>query len=299
MPVRHISPYNPHSSPACNIDVVRCDSCGTLRLDPRPDDEALLLIQESAHHLEAGNVNPGYPPMFADSLRQAGFPASRGRLLDVGCGGGDLLDAVAAETGARATGLDVSERAIARARSRFPEHDWVVGRIEERALPEKGGFDAAMIVRLLEHLPDPVGDLRTIRKWLLPGGLLLVDVPDGEYFFSRPYSILLESPKPILAWLLRLAGRRAPFTKRGFYPYHLTLFGEESLRKAVVKAGFEVLESGISTCRLEHMLGESRRRRAWLRWTVDRLKLAMARRGLGETLYLVARKPPSRSPLGR
>lgn len=291
MAVRHLSPFNPRRSPACNIDVVRCDSCGTLRLDPRPDGETLRLLQEDSGHLETGNVNPGYPPMLAGRLRQAGFPKEGGKLLDVGCGGGEMLDAVAGELGAAATGLDSSERAIERACRHFPGHDWVRGRIEPGVLGGEGSFDGAMMVRLLEHLDDPVGDLETIRKWLSPGGILLVDVPNGEYFFSPLYSILLESPKPFLALLLRLAGRRVPFTKRGFYPYHLTLFGEGTLREAARRAGFEVIESGVSTSRLEHMARESRRRRAWFRWAVDRLKLAMARRGLAETLILVARKP--------
>jgi 2-polyprenyl-3-methyl-5-hydroxy-6-metoxy-1,4-benzoquinol methylase len=291
MPVRHLSPYNPRRSAACNIDVVRCDSCGTMRLDPRPDSDTLRLLQEDSRHLETGNVNPGYPPMLANRLREAGFPMAGGRLLDVGCGGGEILEGVAGELGAAGTGLDGSERAIARARRRFPGRHWVRGRIERAALAGEKQFDGAMIVRLLEHLDDPVGDLETIREWLLPGGILLVDVPNGEYFYSLLYSILLESPKPLLAWLLRLAGRRAPFTKRGFYPYHLTLFGEGTLREAARRAGFEVIESGASTSRLEHMVRESRHRRAWPRWAVDRLKLALARRGLGESIYVVARKP--------
>jgi hypothetical protein len=123
---------------------------------------------------------------------------------------------------------------------------------------------------------------------------LVVEVPHGEFFFSRSYSLLLESAKPLLAMIFRLMGRRVPFTKRGFYPFHLTLFGKGSLEMAMSKAGFEVVSSECSTERLEYMMRENRRHRAWPRWTVNRLKLAMARRGMGDTLFLVARREASR-----
>lgn len=296
--VRHLSPFNPVRSPACRLNVVRCDGCRLLRLDPRPDDATLQRLHSASlgdaerevGSFEAGNANPDYPPMLAGRLRRAGFPPRAGRLLDVGCGGGELVAAVAQRLGATATGLDASQTPLARARRRFPRQEWVQGHVAPAAFPGRT-FDGVLLIHVLEHLPDPLQALRAIRSWLRPGGLLALEVPNGEFYFSRLYSLVLESPKPWLAMLLRAAGRRVPFTTRGFYPFHLSLFGPESLRAMVEKAELDVLELAMSTSRLEWWLAENRRRSNWPRWAVNRLKLALARRGLGDNLLLVARRP--------
>jgi len=299
--VRHLSPFNPGDSPACRIDVVRCDRCGMLRLDPRPDDPILALLQQDrsgdpdgeAATLEAGNSNPDYPPMLALRLKEAGFPGAGGRLLDVGCGGGSLLASVADLLGAVATGLDVSGPALERARRRFPGHTWLHAAAEPGALPREA-FDAITLIHVLEHTPAPMALLGTLASWLVPGGILIAEVPNGEFYFSRFYSAFLESPKPLFGAILRSRGRRVPFTPRGFYPYHLSLFGPGTLRAMAEKAGFEVLGVEISTCRLQRWLKENRRRREWARYSVNRFKAALARRGLGDNLLLVARRPAPR-----
>ena len=272
-----------------------------LRLDPRPDYPALALLQQDrfgdsdseAGSLEAGNSNPDYPPMMARRLKEAGFPGTGGRLLDVGCGGGNLLASVADRLGAVATGLDVSGPALERARRRFPEHTWLRAAAEPGALPREA-FDAITLIHVLEHSLAPTILLGTLGSWLRPGGILIVEVPNGELYFSRFYSVFLESPKPLIGAMLRSRGRRVPFTPRGFYPYHLSLFGPGSLRAIAEKAELEVLSVEISTCRLQWWLKESRRRREWARYCVNRIKAALARRGLGDNLLLVARRPASR-----
>jgi 2-polyprenyl-3-methyl-5-hydroxy-6-metoxy-1,4-benzoquinol methylase len=295
-----LSPFNPGRSPACEIDVVRCSGCGLYRLDPRLDDDSLEEIQTrtlgdaegEVGSFETGNVNRDYPELVARELTQTGFPARGGRLLDVGCGSGDLVAATARLLSATAAGLEMGEASVRRARRRFPEHDWVCGKIEPGVVAGTP-YDAAMLVHVLEHLSDPVGDLGVIGDWLKPGGLLFIEVPNGEFYFSRFYSLLLESPKPLVAAVLRSRGRRVPFTSRGFYPFHLTLFGLRTLPALVRKAGFEVLHTRISTCRLEFWLGQNRRDRDWARWTINRIKLGLARAGLGDNLLLVARRPGS------
>lgn len=295
--VTHASPFNPGRSASCNAAVVRCPHCGLFRLDPRPDDRSLSSLQRGGlgdaasqvGSVECGNANPDYPPMLSRRLSDAGFPSAGGRLLDVGCGGGDLLDAVATELYAEATGIDVDDTVLRRARDAYPARTWVRASIDDAGIAA-GSVDAVTMIHVLEHLADPVGSLVTIRSWLRPGGLLALEVPNGEFYFSRFYSVLLESPKPLLAAALRAAGRRVPFTARGFYPFHLTLFGAESLRATVVQAGYEVLDLVPSTCRLEWWLRENRKSGNWPRYGVNSLKLALARRGLGDNLLVLARR---------
>jgi len=298
LPVRRLRPFNTAGSPSCHIDVVRCDRCGMMRLDPRPDDATLADLQQDrigdsereVGSLETGNSNPDYPAMLARRLEEAGFPGTGGHLLDVGCGSGDLLASVAQRLGAVATGLDVSEAALGRARRRFPPHTWIRSAAEPEALPREA-FDAITLIHVLEHPPDPAALLATLRAWLKPRGILVVEVPNGEFYFSRFYSLFLESPKALFAVILRMSGRSVPFTARGFYPFHLSLFGPGSLRATAEKAGFEVVSVEMSTCRLEWWLKENRCRKEWPRYFINRIKLALARRGLGDNLFLVARRP--------
>jgi 2-polyprenyl-3-methyl-5-hydroxy-6-metoxy-1,4-benzoquinol methylase len=299
--VRRLSLFNTADSPPCRIDVVRCDRCGMMRLDPRPDDATLAKLQRDrigdsereVGSLETGNSNPDYPPMLARRLAAAGFPGQGGHLLDVGCGSGNLLASVSGRLGAAATGLDVSEAALERARRRFPAHRWIRAAAEPEALPREA-FDAVTLIHVLEHSQDPAALLAALRAWLRPGGILVAEVPNGEFYFSRFYSIFLESPKALLAAILRTSGRKVPFTARGFYPYHLSLFGPGSLRAMAEKAGLEVISLEMSICRLEWWLKENRRRKEWPRYFINRLKLALARRGLGDNLFLVARRPAGR-----
>jgi 2-polyprenyl-3-methyl-5-hydroxy-6-metoxy-1,4-benzoquinol methylase len=96
---------------------------------------------------------------------------NRGRLLDVGAGLGILMK-VAAEDGWSVEGVEPSKTAADRARklTGAPVHN---GLLEEVTLPE-GHYDAVTIVDVLRQSPDPLTFLRSARRLLRPGGVLLI-----------------------------------------------------------------------------------------------------------------------------
>lgn len=292
------SPYNPGRSDPCDIQVVRCLRCGTIRLNPRPDDRSLKRLQENAlgdaesevGSFEAGNTNTYYPSMLSGTLRRCGFPEARGRLLDIGCGSGDLLAAVCEHLNASGTGLEMAEGSLGRARKRFPNLEWILGRATASHIPTST-FDAVTLIHVLEHFTEPLEALRTTFQRLKPGGLLVVEVPNGEFYLSRTYSVLFEAPKTIVAPFYRLRKQIVPFTARGFYPYHLTLFGPRTLGEMVKKAGFSIVQRGFATSRLEFWLEQNKQEGRWVRFFINKAKLGLARAGLGDNLFLVARRP--------
>ena len=74
------------------------------------------------------------------------------RVLEVGCGLGDLAAAAAAR-GAAATGTDLAEGMVEAARRRHPGLDFTVA--DGEALPfEAGAFDATVSAFVINHLPD-------------------------------------------------------------------------------------------------------------------------------------------------
>ena len=104
-------------------------------------------------------------------------PLSNLRVLDVGCGGGLLTEAMAAE-GARATGIDLSEQLIDIACLHLLESglqaEYRVVSAEALAAEQPGTFDAVTCMEMLEHVPDPQAIVQACFDVLKPGGSLFL-----------------------------------------------------------------------------------------------------------------------------
>jgi len=99
------------------------------------------------------------------------------RVLDLGCGAGRFVAALA-EHGSRPIGVELSERALARAARVVPGADL---RLLERdgSLPlAHASVDLVWCSEVIEHVPDVGGLLAEVRRVLVPGGRLLVTTPD-------------------------------------------------------------------------------------------------------------------------
>lgn len=135
------------------------------------------------------------------------------RLLDLGCGAGNLLLA-ARQNGWEAQGLDVSPQAVKHVRELGFEV--FQGELPNARLPSEQ-FDVITAAELLEHLPDPRSELKEIARLLRPGGLLWTTTPHARGLSAR---------------LLRLKWRCiAP-------PEHLQLFSVNGLKSLLLDIGF-------------------------------------------------------------
>jgi len=104
-------------------------------------------------------------------------PLRNARVLDVGCGGGLLSEALARE-GAQVTALDLSPDLIEIAKLHLLESgvkvDYRLQSVESLAEEMPGSFDAITCMEMLEHVPDPASVLRACASLLKPGGKLFV-----------------------------------------------------------------------------------------------------------------------------
>jgi SAM-dependent methyltransferase len=106
--------------------------------------------------------------------------APRGRLLDLGCGGGQLCFE-AARLGMHAIGVDIAEGMIARCRdsaSQLPQDqqellEFRVGNVIDTRLPDEH-FDAVAALGLIEYLREDAPFLNEACRLLRPGGVLVL-----------------------------------------------------------------------------------------------------------------------------
>ena len=103
-----------------------------------------------------------------------GIAALHGKsVLDVGCGGGILTEAMAAR-GARVTGIDLADKPLKVAQLHLLESklDVVYRNIAVEALAQETphSFDVVTCMEMLEHVPDPASAVRACAGLLKPGG---------------------------------------------------------------------------------------------------------------------------------
>jgi len=95
------------------------------------------------------------------------------RVLDVGCGGGILSEAMAA-AGASVTGIDLGERALKVAQLHLLESGLEVEyrkiAVEELADERPNQYDIVTCMELLEHVPDPASTVQACSRLVSSGG---------------------------------------------------------------------------------------------------------------------------------
>ena len=108
-------------------------------------------------------------------LHDAG--GGEGRVLDIGCGDGTFAARLAAQQGARVTGVDPSPAALERARAAHPGLDWLAPTVEGALPLADASFDVVVCVYVLEHVADTQSLMSEARRVLVRGGLLAIAVP--------------------------------------------------------------------------------------------------------------------------
>ena len=95
------------------------------------------------------------------------------RVLDVGCGGGILSEAMA-KAGAEVSGIDVAPKVLSVAELHLQESglkiDYQQKTVELLASQSPDHFDLVTCMEMLEHVPDPFSIIESIQVLLKPGG---------------------------------------------------------------------------------------------------------------------------------
>lgn len=116
-------------------------------------------------------------PVRLDWVEERAGPLNGTRVLDVGCGGGLLAEAMA-RRGATVSGIDMSGEALAIARLHLLESsplkvDYRETTAEELAREESGSYSVVTCMELLEHVPNPALLVSACAALVAPGGSVL------------------------------------------------------------------------------------------------------------------------------
>jgi 2-polyprenyl-3-methyl-5-hydroxy-6-metoxy-1,4-benzoquinol methylase len=201
---------------------------------------------------------------------------SPGRVLDVGCGSGELLERFAAD-GWETYGIDPSAAAVAAAARRGANaHE---GTLQDH--PWQGQtFEAITFQHSLEHIQNPISALEAARGLLAPGGVLAIAVPNWS------------------SWQRRFFGDRWAMLDM---PRHQQHFSPRALIRLSEKLGLQLQEVGtsstaISTAYSVHFLIAGRWTPGWKLWLSYGLSLPLLpfvflgdRIGGGDACYAVMR----------
>jgi len=161
----------------------RCTACGTVYAREYADPGEVFVdgyFEGGAGAYGIDTAHPRFQAFMAQvCARRCAFIESitgAGSLLDVGCGGGELLAAAVAR-GWRAAGCEPMGEAAAIARSRAPGADIRTGLSSEAGF-EEHSFDVVCAFHVLEHMADSRAFLRELARFARPGGLVVVETPN-------------------------------------------------------------------------------------------------------------------------
>jgi SAM-dependent methyltransferase len=209
---------------------VSCVRCGHVYMNPQPTENEITIMYPPDYGTFSGkfrgNLNLLARIKNIVNLKRfskiAGILQSGACVLDVGCGNGELLRALAGtRPDLKLWGLDWHFPEETRRELGAVGIQLIEGTLENVVLPREH-FDLVLMYQLIEHLWEPRLGLTRLAQALKPEGRIAIETPDTDGYDRRFFAGG--------AW-------------GGYYvPRHLNLFNFERLARLLTEVGFDVVQ---------------------------------------------------------
>lgn len=204
----------------------QCVGCGVIALDHVhwPENTSEHYNDTYYNETYGGRAGALDERIFDERLRVIRAYVPEGAsVLEVGAASGEFLH-VLEILGYDVTGVELSARAAKHA-ERLYNIPVRIGTLKD-AVYDDEQFDAVVLYHVLEHLEDPLSELREIHRILKPGGIILIEVPHPTSLDARVSTKLMRN---ILD-----------------FPHHLFIFPPRTLTRALTEMKFEVVHTETS-----------------------------------------------------
>jgi len=208
--------------------IVKCNKCSLIFAKLVKPIDYINLYSANYFNVEGTKGGIGYRNYLADKkayqlyfqkkLLQILHYKKKGNFLDIGCALGFLLN-LAQKKGYKVSGLDVSKYAVKFIRRKLGTKVYL-GQLQQMKLPANY-FDIITSFESMEHVENPLGFLREIKRILKPGGYFFATTPNQKGIWPKIMGKRWFSYKP---------------------PEHLYYFDFQTIKKMVERAGLEVVE---------------------------------------------------------
>ncbi len=210
--------FRSSSDQRLNHQLVACARCGLQYVSPRLRADVILEGYAGGTDEQFVSQARGREITFGKclSMIEREWQRAPGRLLDIGTGGGSF-PFVASKRGWQAEGCEPNRWLC----------EWALknyglairpGTVFEQNYPA-GSYDVVTLWDVLEHTPDPKGEIREIHRLLKEDGLLVINFPD------------------IGSWMARLMGRSWIY----LLDVHLYYFSRATITRLLEDAGFDLV----------------------------------------------------------
>jgi len=212
------------------IDILSCRSCSFMFSHPMPDDRDLKKIYDEDYFICDHADQMSYDNYFEEEaairkssvkrLKRMSKYTVKGRLFDVGCAVGYFMD-TAKNLGWEVEGSDISSFCIKHATEELGLKAY------EGTLPElrlkSNSYDVVTMWDIIEHLKDPVKEMKEVNRILKKDGLVVIMTPNVDSMIAKVSGkrwILYQSPH-----------------------IHLLYFSPVTIKHLLEKTGFEVIKT--------------------------------------------------------
>jgi 2-polyprenyl-3-methyl-5-hydroxy-6-metoxy-1,4-benzoquinol methylase len=209
-------------NPQKKFQVVKCRNCGLIYINPRPKQEEIGNFYPEESYWGCLGQNERSKKEILENYGEIyqlvkDCKPRPGRVLDVGCGSGELLSLLKKD-GWQCFGVEINPKAASYVKKLW-QIDVKNKELKKNDFPAKN-FDVIVLSHVLEHLPDPIQTLKIVRTALKDDGTLVIAVPNIRSINAkifRSYWYALDVPR------------------------HLLHFNSETLQKMLRRAGFKII----------------------------------------------------------